>query len=1283
MNWNWWKNTKIYSVLAACKSRCFARKKRDVEDVHKESDKKESTKKESKMKEWWNNSALVIHTKALRNLREDGWKCFVRWFHSHLPKRDVEFLSLTPTDQAEYIDTYSEALSQALLNEHIHNIAITGAYGSGKTSFLRTYFKEHPNFWPYGGKKNKCITISLANLADKSKQKGEITLQEIEVSILHQLFFHEQSGALTDSHFTKIQKIGFWKLSRYTIYVLVFLISCVHIIWPRLMTRLIGLPNIAFLKEHNWWHWFCVAGALAGILWFVYHLIRVIAQVAVRKLSVNSASIEIYNKQEKSILNEHIDEIIYFFSVTGYNIVLIEDLDRFKQQSIFVKLREINHLINNSKEVKQRVRFIYALSDYMFKDESRTKFFDFIIPIIPVVDASNSGEMLRKYLAKEEHLVGVVDAIAMYVRDARLLNNIINEFYIYRNRQLKQSQDGDRQIFALIVYKNLFPDDFEELRIRDRGRLANALHEKKQLIAERQPKIDSEIESVRAQIDDAQTEQLRNEKELRQLFVVYVMREAMARFKGNLTDLRVVTQNGTRISVGKLEDDANFNAILQAPLFYIATPTGGMQGNYQVSAVLSKVYGEFSYAERVRRITERAGIEEKNERLRKLTEERISLRQQSLQALLQSARPKSEKAIAQKEGESETQYKQRLLIDAMLRAGYITEDYADYISLFHDGSLTPSDYMFIRNVRAHESMSPKEPLKNPREVIKKLDICWFSQIQILNYTLMDALLEFFPDDDKCNSVISLLKQYTQESITFIADYAYEGNQSGKLIKRLCADKANLFWEVINRSRLNEDVKQYLLQTMIAYGEEDDIVTNLKDSVGYVSSLSQYFTWPIDGERLRNVAKRLDLHFTALDEKTDANSVMFVYGNNLFAITKDMMERVLPKELTDDERYHTSNYSYLWNEAPKSLVEYLESNKEKYVRNVLLEMPTNTHEKSLHESALLSSEDLSLDLKEKLVEQGQEKWDAIDQWDEQTHEVQLMLYKYKRVQVTWENVMYLFGLDEQAFNEYIQYEDVLGALKAIGKPDLGEETREKWQAMQNAIVANPNLETVAEQLLDCFDVAFEQVTIMNCSERLLRLLVEKGLIARGVSEYEVLHGINPDFALEFFVMYFDNYKAIISDLKFNEYDIEMLFRNDYNLSNEQKLHILENIDAEKSVTEYNAFELITFLMQQEINADMENEGIFNAIDILLCLANVPTITRMILFNKYPIYEGRDKEELDNMISTFDTTYLTDGRLKHQIPYSREAYAFGRYLMKIGYIKNCVKFVNRGIISITKK
>ena len=96
--------------------------------------------------------------------------------------------------------------------------------------------------------------------------------------------------------------------------------------------------------------------------------------------------------ENNSIFNKHLDEILYFFQVTDYNVVIIEDLDRFGTPNIFLKLRELNQLINESKIVDRHITFIYAIKDDIFKDEERTKFFDFIITVIPVINPSNSKD---------------------------------------------------------------------------------------------------------------------------------------------------------------------------------------------------------------------------------------------------------------------------------------------------------------------------------------------------------------------------------------------------------------------------------------------------------------------------------------------------------------------------------------------------------------------------------------------------------------------------------------------------------------------------------------------------------------------------------------------------------------------------------------------------------------------------------------------------------------------------------------------------------------------------
>lgn len=74
-----------------------------------------------------------------------------------------------------------------------------------------------------------------------------------------------------------------------------------------------------------------------------------------------------------------------FFQVTKYNVVIIEDLDRFGTSKIFLKLRELNQLINESKIVGRNLVFLYAVKDDIFINEERTKFFDYITTVIPVI----------------------------------------------------------------------------------------------------------------------------------------------------------------------------------------------------------------------------------------------------------------------------------------------------------------------------------------------------------------------------------------------------------------------------------------------------------------------------------------------------------------------------------------------------------------------------------------------------------------------------------------------------------------------------------------------------------------------------------------------------------------------------------------------------------------------------------------------------------------------------------------------------------------------------------
>lgn len=77
-------------------------------------------------------------------------------------------------------------------------------------------------------------------------------------------------------------------------------------------------------------------------------------------------------------------------------------MDRFNANRIFERLREVNTLANIQlqKENKRMLRFFYLLRDDIFVSKDRTKFFDYIMPVVPVVDGSNSYDQFISHFKK-------------------------------------------------------------------------------------------------------------------------------------------------------------------------------------------------------------------------------------------------------------------------------------------------------------------------------------------------------------------------------------------------------------------------------------------------------------------------------------------------------------------------------------------------------------------------------------------------------------------------------------------------------------------------------------------------------------------------------------------------------------------------------------------------------------------------------------------------------------------------------------------------------------------
>ena len=140
----------------------------------------------------------------------------------------------------------------------------------------------------------------------------------------------------------------------------------------------------------------------------------------------------------------------------------------------------------------KKLMFFYVISDEVFSEKNvdsanntenisateKTKFFDVIIPIIPIVNNTNSFDYLKSRLLDDPAITDKNDfetflyQISIFIDDLRVLKNIVNEFKIYK-RIYKDNIDMDidyKQLLALIVYKTLNSSDFNDL-VKSKGDL--------------------------------------------------------------------------------------------------------------------------------------------------------------------------------------------------------------------------------------------------------------------------------------------------------------------------------------------------------------------------------------------------------------------------------------------------------------------------------------------------------------------------------------------------------------------------------------------------------------------------------------------------------------------------------------------------------------------------------------------------------------------------------------------------------------------------------------------
>ena len=244
------------------------------------------------------------------------------------------------------------------------------------------------------------------------------------------------------------------------------------------------------------------------------------------------------------------DELRYYFEKSKVRYLIFEDLDRYNNPLIFQRLRQLNINLNHGD--KGRIVFIYTLRDSVFDDDKphatndelesiikETKFFDYIMPMVPLSSTQNSVKRFKEeinsknnlqvnnekwrskfYSVKEEYLWG----LGAFILDIRTIVQICSELSYYVELFKQRLGNGEidiNKLLGMIVYKNVYPRDYEKLLSSDSflNQLFLEADKQKEINLEERKnevkKLDSEIRDI-----DQNLHHFRDDKDV-DLYVYY------------------------------------------------------------------------------------------------------------------------------------------------------------------------------------------------------------------------------------------------------------------------------------------------------------------------------------------------------------------------------------------------------------------------------------------------------------------------------------------------------------------------------------------------------------------------------------------------------------------------------------------------------------------------------------------------------------------------------------------------------------------------------------------
>lgn len=1057
--------------------------------------------------------------------------------------KKYKFQKLTPVGDID-LGIYEDAINFVFDNDDLKNIAISGQYGAGKSSLVESYKKNHPN--------KKFVHISLAHFrtaeptGTNEPNSSPISTTALEGKILNQLIHQINADDIPQTNFKVKKKVTSKSVFKNTFWMVFFIAMILHVMLFEKWRDFVSLLSDGWLKTFliftTKYNSLLISGTISAILScvFIYVLIKTQKnRNMLKKISLQGNEIDIFEESEESYFDRYLNEVLYLFENVNADAIVFEDMDRFNANSIFERLHEVNRLVNIQRNVvkdswlsskllpeflfrfltkhkKPTLRFIYLLRDDIFISKDRTKFFDYIIPVIPVVDSSNSYDQFIS-IFKDGGILSLFDenflkGLSLYIDDMRILKNIYNEFLVYNDR-LNTTELDRNKMLAIIAYKNIFPRDFSELQF-NQGMVFTIFNIKRDVINDEMKILERRIYEKEIEIDKINSEILESSQEVD---VIY--------------SHELIPYN-------------NYSYRYQTEIAGIEKKRDARKRNVE-----NKNNGK---------------VDSLNKEILNLRNELIYINSKKLKEIItRSNIDKIFKLTYTNEIGEERDFNEIKsseyfdLLKYLIRDGYIDETYTDYMSYFYENSLSRIDKMFLRSITDQKGKEFIYQLKNPKLVVTRLREVDFEQEEALNFDLLTYLLQ-----TQTAVNLSLIKRLFKQlrdnkSVEFIRDYFELDRAQPIFINRLNTLWPEFFSYALKESEFSADwIKLYSIGTFY-YSASNSIETINIDNclTDYLSGSADYLDIAEPKvDKLISGFKLLNVFFVNINFER-ANKTLFdaVYQHSLYVINFANLSLMLSKVylLSSEDDIRHKNYTLVMSQPESPLASYINNHISNYLDMVLSSCDGSITDDETIVLSVLNNEEISDEQKDRYINSLQTFVRSLSEVENAS--LWSPLLDKEKVVCSEENILSYFvnvdGLDESLIG-FINRTDA-----ELNFASIDIEDEQKSKLFRAIIICNDLLNDKYEKLICSLNRIYKSSFGVNgiVGDK-FKILVDKKIIRMSVDSLKFIRESYPEQLFNYIRKNIETYVElmVVEDFVLDE----ALSIISWNVDDEIKVKLLE-------------------------------------------------------------------------------------------------------------------------------